>query len=638
MTPETSKPTKTTKKSNIWIKIKNGISILLLIFAILFFFNSDIMLWILVIFMWMTFNPFTYKRIEKLIKKDFKRFHKILFFASSFILFFVVLVSTTHSLQEQTNKNIAILYDEIVERAEIDQKIEKYAQKEDSKLFKYAIESQEQWQVVLDQVYTIIDDLDRQEDLATLGIFSSKVYAKKRRSMRYYVPLLWRLVKAKHQTLETARANLYEAITDPKYKDRWMRIANKYWITDVEQLRTLGDMDLERLARDPELNWFIDFAKITKNLWVVAVNTVVEASQMVTAGKLVNPISDTKDAFIDDLKDWKIDTVWEDLRSKNKWVLRVKQDFQKTTKTVLWLKKGVMAKIPEAALGVMREGVWESAQKALDEALIDENQEPYIVIHKTKLPDLALKLDSWDWDLMSSDETEGITELWDIGIDAWYVTDIETTDAGLTLENHITLQNFISEYKTKPISAEEVKQIEQQKEQQKQAERMNYKDVTEEVPDSLLEETKAEIESETEESELSEKIEEDYNPELEDNSYQEGYTYIYGVESTTERIIYYDECGPCVSYWLECYAWSEGSYCCGADDWTHHSQCDDVSEIDYRWDEDGSTIFDSSHVSSLGNGDGWNDVESLFDSKDKECDGGVCIIGQKSFDEHKLWR
>ena len=635
MATKATKTQKTAKKSSIWTKIKNGISILFLIFAILFFFNSDIMLGILVILMWVTFNPFTYKRIEKLRKKDFKLFHKILTFAASFILFFVVLVATTHSLQEQTNKDMAMLYDEIVERSELDQKMEKYAQKEDSKLFKYALESQEQWQIVLDQVYIIIDDLDKQEQYATLGIFSSKVYAKKRRSMWYYVPLLWRLVKWKHQTLETARANLYEAITDPKYKDRWMGIANKYWITDAEQLRTLGDMDLERLARDPELNWFIDFAKITKDLWVVAVNTVVEASQMVTAGKLINPISDTKDNFIEDLKDWKIDTVWEDLKSKDKWILRVQQDFQKTTKIVLWVKKEVIAKIPQAAIAVHREWMWEAVQEAVDQALANEKAEPFIVIHKTKLPDLALKIDAWDRDIISSDEEDGITELWDISIDAWYVTDVETNDDNLTLENHITLQKFISEYKTKPISTEETKEIEQQKELQKQSEKMNYKDVIEEDVEILLEKT----------AEVQETEEEEYTPEFDDNSYQEGYTYIYGVESTTERIIYYNECSSCFSYGLVCHEGSAGSYCCGADDWTHHGQCDTVSEVDYRWNEsedanDYWTIFDTDRVSSTNNndGDGRNDVESLFDSEDKVCNDNICIIWQKSFDENKLWR
>lgn len=119
--------------------------------------------------------------------------------------------------------------------------------------------------------------------------FIQKVNAKERHSYWYYVPVIGSLVKAKHQSIETSRAGIYDYLkNNVESVDRELFL-NEYGLNSVEDLRAASDSQVEQLARDPELRVGIDWTKITTDLGETAVKTTVEANQAVLGGE--NPLT-----------------------------------------------------------------------------------------------------------------------------------------------------------------------------------------------------------------------------------------------------------------------------------------------------------------------------------------------------------
>ncbi len=360
--------------------------------------------------------PFTYTLIEKYSRKKIKNIYKI----GLFIFFFILLIvfSWTNNASSQINNDMTKLYEDIVQRSQIDQKLTTSAKDKSVKFRDYFDKSQSKWNEVLEQIYTLIQDGNTQQNKISL---IPKAYAKKRRSMRYYVPIIWSLVKAKHQSLETARANIYEAVKNPKYPE-WKQILASYGIDDIEQLRSIDDKKLEQIIRDPELQWYIDFKKITKDLWKTAVSTVVEASKMATAWEILNPINWTKDNFIEDLKDGKLDTVWKKLKTQKKWIIAVHTT--NTKHLIMAIKSDIKEQIPESILGKKRDTIDNKIKSKLTNTIILKNKSKIMKIHLSNKPDPLIKLDAWKRNISYLSDTTK-KDFWDIHIVEWKVIGLD---------------------------------------------------------------------------------------------------------------------------------------------------------------------------------------------------------------------
>lgn len=110
-----------------------------------------------------------------------------------------------------------------------------------------------------------------------LRSFAQPVRARERFSYWYYVPIIGSLVKAKHQSIETSRAGIYDYLKNELDAVDRNQFLQDYNLQSVEDLRTAGDGQIEQLARDPELRAGIDWTKVATDLAEHAAQAVTDS-------------------------------------------------------------------------------------------------------------------------------------------------------------------------------------------------------------------------------------------------------------------------------------------------------------------------------------------------------------------------
>ncbi|MBN1331370.1 hypothetical protein JW978_00605 [Candidatus Dojkabacteria bacterium] len=161
-----------------------------------------------------------------------------------------------------------------------------------------------------------MDNPSNEGDLP-VGDLVGKAYAKERWSFFYWIPIVEKLVKSKHQSIETSRTSIYNYIkSDPGLEsvDR-QGFLDEYGLKNVEDIRTLGDSDVERMARDPELRTAIDWTKISSDVAKSGVEAYVDVVKTATSGEIPNPIKDTIKNGLVDIMDGKIETINDQMPS-----------------------------------------------------------------------------------------------------------------------------------------------------------------------------------------------------------------------------------------------------------------------------------------------------------------------------------
>ncbi len=299
----------------------------------------------------------------------------------------------------ELNTSIFNLYDLIIEWWEIDNKTIKLVKNKNLDFFNYYKLSQKKWKEVLNQTIIINNFLNNKSK--ETSFFFEKVYAKKRWSVFYYIPIFWSLLKAKHKTIETTRAGIYHYIKDSLDQEDRNALLSSYSISNIEDIRNIDDSKIEELARDPELNGAIDWTKVTKDLWETAVTTVVEASQAITWWSF-NPISWTADNIKDDLKDFKLDTVWNKIKKeKSKLILENKT---KEDKILFWIKKETKEKIDKVYKDKNWKELDEKEKKEISSKILETKWEKLITINKSNKAEIKVDLEAWEWDFNISDK------------------------------------------------------------------------------------------------------------------------------------------------------------------------------------------------------------------------------------------
>jgi len=333
------------------------------------------------------------------------------------------------SINNNQDLNISMirLYNLIIEWGKIDKKLMDASIKKNIVFFQYFNESDLLWTKVLEEAINIESFLNKNWDNNQVSFIFTNAYAKKQWSIFYYVPILGSLLKAKHKTIETARAGVYYYLKDSLDDVDRSEKLSEYWIKDIEDIRMLENSKIEKLAQDPELRYWIDWTKITKELWETTVKTVVDASKTVVWWSF-NPISDTIDNVKDDLKDWKIDTISGELKEK-KWKLLVNIKTKKIEKVTFWIKKDIKEKINSLCWNKLWNNIEEKQKSKISKEILTISKEkPIVLINKTEIWNIDIDMGEWEWDFMISDEN-----IW--------VYNFKWIDIEKNKETNISLQN-----------------------------------------------------------------------------------------------------------------------------------------------------------------------------------------------------
>lgn len=135
-----------------------------------------------------------------------------------------------------------------------------------------------------------------------------KVYALKRTSFWYWVPILGSIAKSSHELIETSRSGLYQYIGDLPEVDR-QDVLDNYNLNSIEDLRNASDEQVSLMARDPILKKGIYYAEIKDNLDQIPVINVIGGIETPTTGNIPDPVEEPYDNAVTDIKDGKIDTI-----------------------------------------------------------------------------------------------------------------------------------------------------------------------------------------------------------------------------------------------------------------------------------------------------------------------------------------
>ncbi len=110
-----------------------------------------------------------------------------------------------------------------------------------------------------------------------IQIFGVKpAYAKERFSYWYFVPIIGSLIKAKHQSIETARSGIYNYVKNEIPIDERQSILKEYGFNNIEDIASASDHNIEKMARDPILKAGINWAQISTDLGKQAVFATVD--------------------------------------------------------------------------------------------------------------------------------------------------------------------------------------------------------------------------------------------------------------------------------------------------------------------------------------------------------------------------
>ncbi len=242
------------------------------------------------------------------------------------------------------------------------------------------------------------------EGVNTTSMFATPVFAKKRSSFWYYVPILGSLMKAKHESIETSRAGVYNYLKENLDSvDRESKL-NEYGFKNVEELRNASDKQVEKIARDPELRSGIDWTKVSTDLGEVAVETVVEANQAVLAGEfnpLKGAVENAKDDLLDDGRMQGMEI--EDQMDDNKGGLEVKRfaDQMDDKRVTLGLRESATAAL-EASAGDVLEKKWSEIDNKKQEKIYKKVKEhakekPLMMAHESENSNHSLNLTPGSW-------------------------------------------------------------------------------------------------------------------------------------------------------------------------------------------------------------------------------------------------
>ncbi len=280
---------------------------------------------------------------------------------------------------------------------------------------------------------------------AALDPLIRAAYAKKRSSWLYYIPIFGSLVKAKHQSIETAREGIYTGLQDMYSGDR-DRILEYHGLSSVSDLENASDSTIERLSRDPEVGGLIDWTKVVTDLGKTAVETVVEASQAVTGGE--NPI--TPSGYAENVVKQLVTK--RELDSVGKADIIVKNSNTTTTgdkkKVFLAINESVgslAGAIDDDAIGSSWDALEETTQDQIADAIFTKAQTDgplMVALAVEDAPEATIELPEGEWDVTTSDSTEEVALIEDLEVTNGEDQTIDVASFGLNDVTSVNLNNW----------------------------------------------------------------------------------------------------------------------------------------------------------------------------------------------------
>ncbi|MBD3362865.1 hypothetical protein GF362_04040 [Candidatus Dojkabacteria bacterium] len=238
------------------------------------------------------------------------------------------------------------------------------------------------------------------------GRLINQAYAKERSSWMYYIPIIGSLIKAKHQSIETSRAGIYQYLKNAKQNDLEpvdvQRILNQFNLNDVEDIRNANDDLVERMARDHELRTSIDWTKVTTDLGKTAVETVVDANTALI--KRENPITVSgfsENVVKDAIDDGKLDSIKDPLPKSKITMKDLEKRVPKVTIGISNRIKGLIDSMNPWDENWGWENVSEETKKEVTKTVIEESKAgPLVVAHNHEAEDANnFYIPTGNWDL-----------------------------------------------------------------------------------------------------------------------------------------------------------------------------------------------------------------------------------------------
>ncbi|MBD3363165.1 hypothetical protein GF362_05580 [Candidatus Dojkabacteria bacterium] len=262
--------------------------------------------------------------------------------------------------QEDMKNEILSLYINLNQLSLLELLLEESAKKEDSDIFFQSLNIyKDKSEEIFSRLYAL-EEYEKENELqeyympsfsdqyggavGELRGSSSLLYqanAKQRHSWLYWVPVIGHFVKSKHQSIETARTNMYDYIKKMPEVDQ-KAMLKKFHLSNVEDIQEASDSTIENMGRDPELRSSIDWGKISKDVGKAGVNSYVDGIKMTTSGDIPNLAQDTYDNLVKDIQeDGKIDTVGSNSTPKNVSVGMKKDIKSKINKIIPEIEKDI---------------------------------------------------------------------------------------------------------------------------------------------------------------------------------------------------------------------------------------------------------------------------------------------------------
>jgi hypothetical protein len=336
---------------------------------------------------------------------------------------------------KDVNDQLFLMYNNLEELAAYEEYMYQAAQVADpDQFFDNYSSFNEKMGEIMGQTEAIAEFYDSDND--ALGIISV-VEAKERSSWKYWIPIYGSLLKAKHKSIETSRAGVYNYLKnelDPVDRQNFL---DTYKLDSVEDLRKVDDATVEKLARDPELRAGIDWTKVTKDLGETAIKTTVEGIKTATGGSIPNPVKDTYDNAVADIRDGKIDSVEDEMPpapEKQEPTDRVTFGVKKSIQTKIDKELEKQGKSIEDSIkwDEIKSSIQDSIESAVNSVIKDEG--PVAVGYKPgDMEDFnAVQVPPGIWDLLSTTIGTVPVELDEVELNEGKVTKITKPTLDIT--------------------------------------------------------------------------------------------------------------------------------------------------------------------------------------------------------------
>lgn len=332
---------------------------------------------------------------------------------------------------------------------------------------------------------------------AALDPLIRAAYAKKRSSWLYYIPIFGSLVKAKYQSIETAREGIYRGLQNTNSKDR-DRILEYHGLSSLEEIQNMSDGMVEKLSQDSEVGGLVDWNQVTTDLGKAAVETVVEASQAVTGGE--NPI--TPSGYAENVVKQLVTK--RELDSVGKADITVKNSNNTTggdkKKVVIAVSESIgslAGAIDEDVIGADWDALDETTQDEIADAIFSEAQTSgplMVALAVEDAPEVTIELPEGEWDVTTSDSAEEVAQIEELEVTDGEDQTVDVASYGLddiTTVNLNSWQKNLEEQTQAEIDASEfgLNEYEPPQVEEEEEEVVEEEDVKEE--DVLEEETSA---------------------------------------------------------------------------------------------------------------------------------------------------